>query len=88
MDFVREVRAIANTGRRLFCRCTESLPIVIGKEEQELFSKGQVYHCVVRDSDQLQSYYKIYGEEFDLSCTEEEFQQHFIIINKKTGVKK
>jgi hypothetical protein len=62
--------------------------IYLGKEEKELYSRGQVYQCVIKDADQLQVFYKIYGEEFDLSCTETEFKQHFVIINKKTGVKR
>jgi len=62
--------------------------IYLGKEEKELYSRGQVYQCVIKDADQLQVFYKIYGEEFDLSCTETEFNQHFVIINKKTGVKR
>lgn len=79
---------IANTGKRRVCRCIESMNIVIGKENRELFAKGKTYDCVIRDNDQLQVYYKIYGDEFDLSCTESEFLEHFILINKKTGVKR
>ena len=37
---------------------------------------------------QLQVNYKIYGKEFDLSCTKEEFEENFVLINKKTGVRK
>jgi hypothetical protein len=70
------------------CRCIQSMYIYLGKEEKELYSRGQVYQCVIKDADQLQVFYKIYGEEFDLSCTETEFKQHFVIINKKTGVKR
>ena len=32
---------------------------------------------------QLQIYYKIYGDEFDLSCTKDEFDENFILIDKK-----
>lgn len=70
------------------CRCIQSMNIFLGKEKKELYSRGQVYHCVIKDTDQLQVFYKIYGDEFDLSCTDSEFKQHFVIINKKTGVKK
>jgi hypothetical protein len=79
---------IANVGKRRMCRCKESMDIFIGKEKKVLFTRGEVYHCVVKDRNQLQVSYKIYGNEFDLSCTETEFQQHFVIINKKTGIKK
>lgn len=64
------------------------MDIVIGKEKRELFTRGKVYDCVIRDGDQLQVFYKIYGDEFDLSCTETEFLQHFTLANKKTGVKR
>lgn len=82
------VIVIAYTGKRRVCRCKDSMHIVIGKEERELFIKGNTYDCVIRDNDQLQVYYKIYGDEFDLSCTETEFLEHFILVNKKTGVKR
>lgn len=71
------------------CRCILSMDIYIGKEKKELFTRGNAYHCVIKDTNQLQVFYKIYGDEFDLSCTETEFKQHFnIIVNKKTGVKR
>lgn len=61
--------------------------IVIGKEHRDLFTKGQLYDCVIRDSGHLQINYKIYGDEFDLSCTKEEFEDNFLLIEKK-GLKK
>ncbi len=65
------------------------MKIVIGRQERDLFTKGEVYDCVIRDSGRLQVNYKIYGKEFDLSCTKEEFEENFVLINnKKTGVKK
>ena len=84
----KEVITIANTGKRRVCRCIKTMNIVIGKEQRDLFTKGQVYDCVIRDSGQLQVNYKIYGKDFDLSCTKEEFEENFVLINKKTGVRK
>ena len=50
---------------------------IIGKEENALFEKGEI-------NEQL--YYKVYGDEFTLSCTEKEFHQNFLIIkHKKTN---
>lgn len=69
------------------CRCVETMHILIGKQQKELFTKGKLYDCVIRDSGQLQIFYKIYGDEFDLSCTESEFLQNFILINKKPGTR-
>ena len=66
----KEVITIANTGKRRVCRCIKTMNIVIGKEQRDLFTKGQV------------------GKEFDLSCTKEEFEENFVLINKKTGVRK
>ena len=80
---------IANVGKRCLCRCIKTMDIIIGKEKRELFSKGKVYDCVIRDNGHLQVNYKIYGEEFDLSCTDIEFKENFILIkNKKTGINK
>lgn len=78
--------AIANVGRRCVCRCTKTMNIVIGKEHRDLFTKGKSYNCVIRDSGQLQINYKIYGNEFDLSCTKEEFEESFRLVKKK-GIK-
>ena len=57
--------------------------------DMQTWPRGQMfYYCVIRDSGQLQVNYKIYGKEFDLSCTKEEFEENFVLINKKTGVRK
>lgn len=70
------------------CRCVETMDIVVGKEKRDLFTKGKVYHCVIHDDEKTQINYKIYGDEYDLSCTENEFNSNFVIIkNKKTGIK-
>ncbi len=82
------VVAIANVGKRRVCRCKKTMNIVIGKQQRDLFTKGEIYDCVIRDSGHLQINYKIYGKEFDLSCTKEEFEESFVLINKKTGVRK
>lgn len=57
--------------------------IVIGKQQRDLFTKGHIYDCVIRDSGQLQIYYKIYGDEFDLSCTKDEFDENFVLSDKR-----
>ena len=65
------------------------MDIIIGKERRILFQKGDIYDCSIRDSGNLQVNYKIYGPEFDLSCTDIEFKQNFVLIkNKKTGIKR
>ena len=74
---------IANIGKRRKCRSIKTMNIVIGKQQRDLFTKGHIYDCVIRDSGQLQIYYKIYGDEFDLSCTKDEFDENFILIDKK-----
>lgn len=74
---------IANTGKRRKCRCIKSLDIIVRNETIELFSEGTVYDCVIRDSGPLQVSYKIYGNEFDLSCTEDEFKQSFVVLEHK-----
>ena len=76
-------------GKRCFCRCIKTMDIIIGKEKRELFKKGEIYDCVIRDNGNLQVNYKIYGGEFDLSCTDMEFKENFSLIkNKKTRVKR
>ena len=40
------------------------MDIIIGKERRELFSKGKIYDCVIRDNEHLQVNYKIYGDEY------------------------
>lgn len=79
--------AIANTGKRRSCRCVKTMNIVIGKKQRDLFTKGHIYDCMIRDSGHLLVNYKIYGDEFDLSCTKEEFEDNFVLIKKK-GKKK
>lgn len=74
---------IANIGKRRNCYCIKTMDIVIGKEKRDLFTKGRNYDCVIKDSDQLQVYYKIYGDEFDLSCTKEEFEEYFVLADKR-----
>ena len=65
------------------------MDIIIGKERRILFQKGDIYDCSIRDIGNLQVNYKIYGPEFDLSCTDIEFKQNFVLIkNKKTGIKR
>ena len=60
--------------------------IIIGKEENTLFEKGAIYDCVIKGEINEQLYYKVYGDEFTLSCTEKEFHQNFLIIkHKKTN---
>ena len=57
--------------------------IIIGKEENTLFEKGAIYDCVIKGEINEQLYYKVYGDEFTLSCTEKEFHQNFLIIKHK-----
>ena len=78
---------IANIGKRRVCRCIKTMNIVIGKEKRDLLTKGHIYDCVIRDSGQLQINYKIYGEEFDLSSTKEEFEENFVLMKRK-GIKR
>ena len=73
---------MANTGRRLKCICIKTMSSIIGKKEINLFTVGQVYACTVRDDQVSLISYKIYGDEFDLSCTEQEFNQYFKFIQK------
>lgn len=46
--------------------------IIIGKEENTLFEKGAIYDCVIKGEINEQLYYKVYGDEFTLSCTEKD----------------
>lgn len=59
------------------------MDILIGKEQRDLFTKGVVYSCVIRDSGTMLVNYKIYGDEFDLSCTKEEFEEYFVLLKKR-----
>ena len=84
--YKNEVIIIANSGKRCLCRCIKSMNIIIGKEENTLFEKGAIYDCVIKGEINEQLYYKVYGDEFTLSCTEKEFHQNFLIIkHKKTN---
>lgn len=80
---------MANDGKRCYCRCIEEMTMIIGKKEEILFAFKKVYPCMIRTSDTEANYYKIYGEEFALSCSEMEFKEHFRLIEHiKTSQKK
>ena len=57
--------------------------MIIGKEESLLFTKSKVYQCTIRCDDATVHFYKVYGDEFALSCSETEFKEHFIMIKNK-----
>ena len=57
--------------------------MIIGKEKEVLFFEKQIYDCVVKDDGINPVYYKVYGEEYALSCTQKEFNTYFVLINKK-----
>ncbi|MCI9093540.1 MAG: hypothetical protein HFF36_07105 [Coprobacillus sp.] len=79
---------MANEGKRCYCRCIEEMTMIIGKKEEILFAYKQVYLCMVRTSDTEANYYKIYGNEFALSCSEVEFKEHFRLIHHVETLKK
>lgn len=79
---------MANKGKRCYCRCIENMTIIISKEEDILFKVKEVYPCMVRTSDTEANYYKIYGNEFALSCSESEFREHFRLIEHSQTAKK
>lgn len=79
---------MANDGKRCYCRCIEEMTMIIGKQEEILFAFKEVYPCMVRTSDTEANYYKIYGEEFALSCSEQEFKEHFKLIHHNDTAKK
>ncbi|WP_249029671.1 hypothetical protein [Tannockella kyphosi] len=58
------------------------MDIYIKKDRQILFEKAMIYDCVIREDAKQSTYYKIYGIEYDLSCTENEFNEHFVLILK------
>lgn len=68
---------MANEGKRCYCRCIQDMTMIIGKKEEVIFASRKVYPCMVRTSDTEANYYKIYGEEFALSCSEMEFKEYF-----------
>ena len=49
------------------------------KRRKYLFEKGAIYDCVIKGEINEQLYYKVYGDEFTLSCTEKEFPSKFLI---------
>ena len=64
------------------------MTMIIGKKEEILFAYKQVYPCMVRTSDTEANYYKIYGNEFALSCSEIEFKEHFRLVHHVETLKK
>lgn len=54
----------------------------VGRDNRTIFKKGEQYHCTIRDDHKTMISYKIYGSEFDLSCTAEEFSEYFILLKK------
>ncbi len=76
---------MANEGKRCYCRCIEDMSMIIGKNEVTVFAFKKVYPCMIRTSDTEANYYKIYGEEFALSCSEEEFREYFRLIHNKNN---
>lgn len=79
---------MANDGKRCYCRCIEDMTMIIGKTEEVIFAFKQVYPCLIRKSDTEVNYYKIYGDEFALSCSEVEFKEHFRIIKNHMSERK
>lgn len=79
---------MSNDGKRVYCRCIEDMTMIIGKEEEIIFEFKKVYPCMIRTSDTEVNYYKIYGEEFALSCNEDEFKEHFKLIQHQVHDKK
>ena len=55
--------------------------IIIGKEENTLFEKGAIYDCVIKGEINEQLYYKVYGDEFTLSCTEKRIPSKFFELS-------
>ena len=60
----------------------------IAKEESMIFHHNQIYACMVRTGDKEVSFYKIYGEEFSLSCSETEFKEYFRFVKYKSSDEK
>lgn len=79
---------MSNEGKRCYCRCIEEMTMIIGKTEEILFAYKEIYPCMVRRSDTEANYYKIYGKEFALSCSEVEFNEHFRLIHHSGMSKK
>lgn len=74
---------MANEGKRGYCRCIADMTMIIGKEEEIIFAFKKVYPCMVRTNDTEVNYYKIYGKEFALSCSESEFKEYFRLIHNQ-----
>ena len=74
---------IAHEGDRKKCLCIQSMDLVIGKKKQIIFKRGSFYHCVIKGDKKTIRSFKIYGEEFDLSCSELEFLEYFKLVRKK-----
>ena len=79
---------MANEGKRCYCRCIQDMQMVIGKEELIIFQKNQIYACMIRTGDMEVSFYKIYGEEFSLSCSEAEFKEYFQLVKHAQSYEK
>lgn len=60
--------------------------MIIGKEKQILFEEKRIYDCVVKDDGINPVFYKVYGDEYALSCTEKEFNTYFVPLDKKIKV--
>lgn len=70
---------IANEGRRVKCVCVQNMTLIIAHKELVIFKRGNIYNCTIRDDHVSNISYKIYGDEFDLSCTQHEFDEYFKI---------
>lgn len=75
---------MTNDGKRCYCRCMKAMTMSIGKKENVIFVCHEVYPCQVRINDHQKNYYKIYGQEFALSCNENEFKEYFQILTHDT----
>lgn len=53
------------------------MTLTIANKEEIIFERGKIYSCTIRDDHISNISYKIYGEEFDLSCTQYEFDMYF-----------
>ena len=73
---------MANEGKRKKCFCIKDMILKVGRDNRTIFKKGEQYHCTIRDDHKTMISYKIYGSEFDLSCTAEEFLEYFILLKK------
>ncbi|MBM6965336.1 hypothetical protein [Massilimicrobiota timonensis] len=79
---------MANEGKRCYCRCIQDMRMQIGKEELTIFHHNKIYACMVRTGDMEVSFYKIYGEEFSLSCSEAEFKEYFRFVKYRSSDEK